>query len=365
MKWIHVLLTLFLFCCSGLGQKQTTSTGVPVESFSVTASEKLAGDLPAVIALPVQCGQDGTAYARFADYSNALDIYGIRVDGRTVRFDLSKINDVQHPMSGAFTISSDALYILVNGLENVEFKSAKVVAPDKTIKDAGMQMKGTPHSYIVRFELDGTYKGATKLSLPFAPYTLGVFSQGQFLIAGADDEGNPKLAVTSESGEFNRYVTLEGDISENSEQLRDAAKRSGRSLSAELREVSLNSDIVSDTDGTLLLIRREQNEAPIFKVSSDGRAKSIRVQSSGMDLFSVRPSASGLIAQFTKQLANGQTSAVETYLIDPASGALLRRYVFDEPLGFGLGCMQSGTLTAFKRDEAQNATLLLKTSAVH
>jgi hypothetical protein len=81
-------------------------------------------------------------------------------------------------------------------------------------------MKSSP--FVAHFRRDGTYGGSVPLNLPFKPIHLGVFGDGDFLIAGTDKDG-PRLAIVGSNGQFRRFVELKGDV-----HARDESDKPGR-----------------------------------------------------------------------------------------------------------------------------------------
>jgi hypothetical protein len=63
------------------------------------------------------------------------------------------------------------------------------------------------------FHRDGTSVGSVPLDLLILNLSihLGVFGDGDFLIAGTDKDG-PRVAIVGSNGQFRRFVGLKGEV---------------------------------------------------------------------------------------------------------------------------------------------------------
>ena len=112
----------------------------------------------------------------------------------------------------------------------------------------------TNRTFVAHFQRDGSYAGAVLLDVPFKPLHLGVFADGDFLIAGSDKVADePRAAIVDPDGQFQRFVELKGDVHLRNES--DASRKNqdptalprfapGERLGTSLREVLFTSQIV-------------------------------------------------------------------------------------------------------------------------
>src|SRR5262249_19073815 len=132
--------------------------------------------------------------------------------------------------------------------------------------------------YIAHFKRDGSYVKAIPLDLPFHPMQLGAFANGDFLVSGTTQNHEPRVALVKSNGQFNRFLTLKGDIhvKDNSKESPDdrAALPANSDNFWDSLKAALGSSQI-DSDGRNLLLIRTGSKAPIFSISPSGEVSSL------------------------------------------------------------------------------------------
>jgi hypothetical protein len=317
------------------------------------------------IAAPVLCQSDGGVLLRLAMPGTGLeDPVSVSEDGKTVvRFDRSKINDISRPtIRGLFPKGTD-VYVLVMG-------SIPLGSEIKLRKPNG-EVVSEPTSktsfFVGRFRQDGTYTGSVPLELPFKALQLGVFDDGDFLIAGMDPStSEPRVAIVASNGQLRRLLDLTGDVHplDGSSQGgdRDPAalphNKPWRGFAESLRDVVLTSQIAEDSRGLLLF---RPSSGPVFSISPAGevRARKLRVEGT-YRLFTIKRARDSWIVEYIHDVSGSAAQEFSTYEFDPDSGGPTREYFFPTDLGWGLACADGDEFTFVAADEKAGMLKLMK-----
>jgi hypothetical protein len=322
---------------------------VPLEE----ASSVLVSSLPAEsVVMPVLCDADGNILLRLAMPDTGLeDPVSVSSDGKTVtRFGKEKINDIPRPLPLSMFLSGSEVYILTRGSVSLN-SDVKWRTPNGEVV-THPAAKST--SFVARFRRDGTYVGAVPLDLSFKPLHLGVFENGDFLVAGYDPPTDePRVAIVGSNGQLRKFVELKGDVharveSDASAREKDDPTALPRSKTWEGFAESLR-DVVSTaqiaTDGPNLLLFRPAN-TPVFSISPSGEARVHNLKVKGdYRLFTIKATRDSWIVEFIYDLPDGTAQKFATYAFDPETGAPLREYFFPTDLGFGLACVDGDKFT--------------------
>jgi hypothetical protein len=316
----------------------------------------------------VLCSPEGTIYVQFAAGDGLADPVSVSSDGKTViRVGREKINDVQQPIPFEVFLRDTEVYILTPGHIPLGYET-KWRTPTGEVEH---HQASTSHTFVAHFQRDGSYAGAVLLDVPFNPMHLGVFADGDFLIAGADKmTDEPRVAIVGSNGQFRRFVELKGDV-----HLRDDSDASrndhdptalprfapGEGFGTSLRDALFTSQIVGD--GSNLLLFRPGN-GPVFSISPGGevRVRELKVQGDHR-LYAIKPTRDSWIVEFTHHLSDGTGEEFATYAFDPNSGAPLKQYIFPRDLGFGLACTDGLEFTFVMADTEGKGLRLLKLAA--
>lgn len=310
------------------------------------------------IATPL-CGPDGNSVVvQVANGFGLGDLLNISGDGKkVVRFNRFKITDVSKPEYQSYFVADGGLYVLVKSTtqknETVRYKTPSgevVTQPASSVK-----------YYIVRFQLDGTYLGAIALDIPFSPLQVGAFPGGQFLVAGRLKDGSygPAVALVKSDGQFNRFVSLKGDIHAAKKTPADAGDKDtglpvfGKDLDKTLFGAEASTLIVPY--GRNLLLVRTGQSVPIFSISPGGEVKTVTPDvPAGFTLFDLRTARNEWTALFTRRRTDDPKDLsvlMETYALDPETGKAIARYSYPSFMGFGLACSDGFEFTVLERRE--------------
>ena len=209
-------------------------------------------------------------------------------------------------------------------------------------------------TFVAHFRRDGNYSGAVPLNLPFKPLHLGVFANGNFLVAGADQTtGEPRVAITGSNGELRQFVELQGDVHARQEPDGTANEKDDStalprfkawtSFAESLRDVVATSQIAAD--GPNLLLFRPVN-GPVFSISPSGEVRAQKLKVNGnYRLFTIKAARDSWIVEFIYNPPDGTGQKFSTYAFDPETGTPLREYFFPTDLGFGLACVDGDNFT--------------------
>jgi len=336
---------------------QTKAAAPEKVQLSQVSSVEVAS-LPAEsIGAPLLCDPDGRVLFRLAMPDTGIeDPLSVSTDGKTViRFGREKINDISNPaVLNAFLGGSD-VYMLVRGRIPLGHE-IKWRTPTGEIQT---QQAAKSSFFVARFGRDGMYAGSVPLDLSFKPLQIGVFPDGEFLIAGADPvSSEPRLGIVDSKGQLRRLIELEGDVSleegsaqPGKEKDPTALPRSNNSSSSvkSLRDVVYTSHIASD--GASLLLFRPIN-GPIFSIFPSGEVRVHKLNIKGAyRLYTIKASRNSWIVEFIHDVPNSNFEEFSTYAFDPETGVPLREYFFPGDLGWGLACTDGDEFTFIMASE--------------
>jgi hypothetical protein len=365
-------LVFFVFTAAwSAGQQPPQHSSQTVMPEKVTLEEISSvpvSSLPAEgIAMPVLCDADGNVAFRLAMPDTGVeDPVSISSDGKTItRFSREKINDIPRPALVSMFRSQAELYILTRGSTPLG-SDAKWRMPNGQVETHQASRSST---FVAHFRRDGSYAGAVPLDLPFKPLHLGVFANGDFLIAGADlTSDEPRVAIVGSNGELRRAIELRGDVHALQESNglgkgKDDPTALPRSktwegLAESLRDVVATSQIAAD--GPNLLLFRPMS-GPVVSISPSGEVRAHELKVKGdYRLFTIKATQGTWIAELTHHLDDGTGEEFATYAFDPESGTPLKEYFFPRDLGFGLACVDREEFTFVMADFEGKALKLVK-----
>jgi hypothetical protein len=353
---------------SALHPPGPATSAPPVKLSLVVASTVQVPTLPAEsITEPIFCDLGGSIVFRLAMPDTGVgDPISVSRDGKTViSFTRQKINDVSRPEVMSMFPSGSGVYILTRGTVLIGGET-KWRTPTGEVQIHPATKSST---FVARFERDGTYGGAVLLDLPFKPLHLGVFENGDFLIAGAEPSTDePRVAIVGPNGQLRRFVELKGDVHAQTDSdiaARDkdptALPRSKpwRGAFAEsLRDVVSNSQIVKD--GPNLLLFRPMN-GPVYSISAGGEVQVHKLKMEGdYRLFTIRADRNSWIVELIHEVPHGGGDEFATYAFDRESGSPLREYFFPTDLGWGLACADGDEFTFVMADDVGTSLKLVK-----
>ena len=305
------------------------------------------------IALPAVCSTDGTIFIRTASMDGVDDPVSISSDGKVIaRFGRERINDIANPLPVSMFLADKDVYILTLGRVPLGL-SAKWRTP--TGKEEVHEVS-SKRPFIARFHRDGTYVGSTPLDVPFQPTRFGVFDDGSFLVAGLNPKTDePRLALASFNGQFQRLVELNGDIharsgtdTTNSDANALPQHTAGIDFEQSLLYAVHASQIVKD--GPNLLVLRP-TKGPVFSVAPGGNVRQLKLQVQGVDrLYTIKTTPDTWIAEFTHHVSDRTGDEFFTYAFDPSTGTPLKEYIFPADLGFGMACISGDEFTFVMAD---------------
>jgi hypothetical protein len=314
------------------------------------------------IVAPLLCDADGGVVFRLAMPDTGVeDPVAVSRNGSVVHFFREKINTISQPTLSRMFLAGDELYILVRGHEPLGH-DLNVRTPSGDIQSEPASKAST---FVAHFRRGGDYVGAVQLDLPFTPQQIGVFQDGDFLIAGIDKpQGIARAAIVGSNGQLRRSLELAGDV-----HLQETLSGEGRDPTALPRMAAPAGgtrsffDVVSTSQivqsGPELLLFRPGN-GPIFSVSASGEVRPRHLKVKGKyTIFAVKPTPSAWIVEFMHDLPNTTAQEFSTYAFDPETGEPLREYVFDADLGWGLACTDGATFTFVTASEKTNSLRLI------
>lgn len=306
------------------------------------------------LTIPILCAADGTSFVQLARIdrqaasSGMGDIVAISKNGNEiVQFSYSKISDIRNPEPRNFATSDSGIYVLVRG----SIPETKILTFKKPNGGAFQQQAASPVEYVARFKKDGSYLGAVQLDIPFEPIQIGVFPDGDFLIAGDDKSTfEPRIALVKSSGQFQRLLELPGDLHRSSDQPASADstdKKSadpgalpqfGQTYNDSLYNALRFSMIIADERNLLLV--RPGNKTPVFSVSRGGEVTPIALEiPDGFALADLKTGDSKWIGIYTRKREDGNGLQIETVIHDPVTGRVIARYAYPRLLGLAAACV--------------------------
>ncbi len=230
------------------------------------------------------------------------------------------------------------------------------------------QPASKPGTWVARFEHDGNYPGAVRLDIPFKPLHLGVFQNGDFLIAGAEPSTDePRVAIVASNGQLRRTLELKGDVhalekSDTAGREKDPTGLSRRSAPGSAEPSLLSAVYTSQiaNDGPNLLLFRPMN-GPVFSISPSGEVRIHKLRVNGdYRLYTIKASGSSWIVEFLRDVPHSAAVELSTYAFDRDSGAPLRQYFFAADIGWGLACVDGDEFTYVVANQPTNTLKLVK-----
>jgi hypothetical protein len=300
---------------------------------------------------PAVCGPDDRLYATvFVVRPNAPpghlmshNLIGIDRDGRTsLKIGTENITDIQNARWVSFFPTESEIYVLVRAPKDDDPEHAK---PRPGGVEALFQKSEHEREFIVRFDRDGTYRGKTRIDIPISGLQLGVFPNGQFLIAGIDELNHARVVLVKASGQLDRYVELK-NLHDNDPSAANAAEPPiGERLAA-----AVFSRLIANGNEMLLSSR---DSSSLFKINATGEAQEVRLPAEANIVQSV---PAGWLAE-----SSDSKHGVLARLYSPADGSLIREYVFADKRDLVFGCMSDEEVT-FLRKDTDGRLLLIVTS---
>jgi len=270
------------------------------------------------------CDDSGNPYVQVDRIIPPHSIEVLKFDPKgIVTFETGKIADIVEPKWIADFVSDSALYMLIEGDTHTEQVTSKPEWANG--KDAvSWETKGEPHYYIAQFDSDGSYKGASKLDLPFRPTGLSGFRSGSFLTTGFDQNKILRVALLDSRGQLLRYIEFPKEKQEAAEKTVERAF--GFTESPDSAPLTL-SGFASffPYQGNVLYVRGRSG-APTYRISAGGEAKTIKIKAAeGYAVEYLLPSDRNWFVVSTEQGKYTQAKSV-IYEVNPSSGEFLGRY---------------------------------------
>jgi hypothetical protein len=364
---LFILCALACFFAQSAPQHRTQSSASPPDKVALAeVSTVRVPSLPAEsIVNPALCEPDGAILLRLAMPDTGVeDPVLVSSDGKTViRFGREKINDVPQPTPLSIFMGGSDVYILTRG---------SVPSGDETkwrtpSGEVQTQQATKNSTFVAHFERNGTYEGAVRLDLPFKPLHLGVFDNGDFLIAGIDPStSEPRVAIVASNGQIRRLVELKGDVHAQNESDVSGKDKDPSALPRfapgeewkSLTTVVYTSQVIRDGPNLLLF---RQLSGPVFSVSPAGEVRIHKLKVEGdYRLFAIKAARSSWIVEFIRDLPHSAGEEFATYAFDPESGAPLREYFFPKNFGWGLACTDGDEFTFVMANDATKTLEFIK-----
>jgi len=352
--------------------KEAARAPIPEQPLAIVSTTVVPSLTSESTALPVHWSDTGKIVVQLATVQmgpngNVDDPVAISSDGKTVtRFGRDKINDIPQPVPLEPFLDGNDVYMLTIG-HGAEGKEIDLRTPKGNVEH---QRGSTRRWYVAHFQADGNYAAAVPLDLPFQPMKLGVFADGDFLIAGANRMLEPRVAIVGSNGQLRDFLTLKGDVhlkqpntAGNAEDSNAFPAFSPGHVENSLSDVLFNSQIVSDGENLLLF---RPTRGPVFSISPSGEVRDRKLEIPGeFRLYAIKPSQNVWIVELTRHLSHGTGEEFATYAFDPYSGIPLKRYVFPRGLGLGLACSDGVEFTFVMADTNGKGLQLLKLAPPH
>lgn len=373
----RTLLPLFLATCSlaQSGPQHPRKTSV-ITLEEVSLNEVATVEIPSLpaesIGAPLLCDPDsGIVFRLVTPEAGAEDPVSVSKDGKTViRFSRDKVNDISRPTLHSVFLLGSGVYILTRGSVPLGYET-KWRTPTGEVVNQPASKTGT---FVAHFEGNGNYAGSVRLDIPFKPLQLGVFGNGDFLIAGAEPSTDePRVAIVAPNGQLRRFVELKEDVHAQQEsdppgkgkdpsalpRFRPAPGRLPQSFVIEtLRGVVSASQIAKE--GPNLLLFRPTN-GPVFSISPSGEVRVRKLKVGGeYRLYTIKTTGNSWIVEFLHDVPNSAAQEFSTYAFDPESGEPLREYFFPADFGWGLACADGDEFTFVMANQKTDTLRLVK-----
>lgn len=354
----------FLLAALAAGQNSPDAlqrpSGIPLVQLQAAYTREVPFEAMDAISTPIVCASDGSSFVQLVrintqSASSAMgDILAISRQGdQVVQFGLSKINDITEAVDLNLAVSDSDLYLLVRG----SIPENKILTFRKPDGGIFRQQAGRVEEYVARFRKDGSYLGAVRLEIPFAPLQLGVFPGGDFLIAGYEKNTfEPRIALVKSSGQFQRWVELPGDLHGRSDPAAEADSvdkkdsdpaalpRFGKTFNDNLAFAVHTSMIIAD--GRNMLLLRPGYKVPVFSVSPGGEVKAVHLEMpAGYALADLKVANGKWIGIYTQRRQDGNGLQIETVAHDPATGKMTAQYTYSHALGLAAACVSQDQIS--------------------
>lgn len=251
-----------------------------------------------------------------------------------VSFLTDKMTDIPNPSTTFLglnpSLSSTSVAFPVLGIDDSKVETTTSTDDHGHIevhKDATNAML----NYLVRFDKDGTYKGAIKPDLPFLVYKFATFDSGILLAQGKDQNNVPRIALLDASAQFLRYLDLRKDISTSLSGATDDVKCEG--CTADLNSVVFSS-LFTPWHGKFLLKREFTGSGRVYEIDASGQARVVTVKvPKDYDVGFLIPTDRNWFFRLNKLDSKGsKPEAVDSFLeVDPENGKPLREYRVKPP----------------------------------
>jgi hypothetical protein len=275
------------------------------------------------------CIGDGNVYV----LRPALGLVGLTPKG-IVPFLRDKMTDIPHAETtwGGLSpsISASGISFGAMGIDD-EKVDTKTWTDAEGHTHAEKDVTNAVLPYIVKFDNDGTYKGAIKLDLPFNLYSFAAFSSGNLVGHGADQNKIPRIALLDASAKFLRYMDLRKDISTSRSVSADDIKCNG--CTADVGSVIFNG-YFTPADGNILFKREFSGVARIYEIHESGEARVVDIKSPhNYEIGALIASDRNWFLEFKKPNAKGiQPDGFDSLLeVNPQNGEPLREYRLKPP----------------------------------
>lgn len=267
-----------------------------------------------------------------------------------VTFLSGQMTDIPTPFAHGGFVSQSSVYIGVDGIENPEHN-------DETVEDAEghkltiQKTKGERHRYIARFDKDGTYRGATKLDIPFYVSTFAVFESGTMVAQGLDENKIPRIALLDSGGQLIRYLQLEKDMSAASEIPKKEISYGGGN--ADAGSIVMTSNFTPSKEKMLFL--RSLASTRVYEIQESGEVRVVKITPpGGYDVEGLIASDKNWLVRFRKPNPNGVWSdaAYVLFEVDSRTGELLREYRVKAP-DKGVSCFFNDEFRAVRNQDGK------------
>ena len=372
----NILTVMVLLCAFSSAQTQAAKANkdqptVPLQVFEIGFSEDTV--YPSLswpkgwmqgATVETSCIGDGNVYV----LRPGAGIVGL-TPGGVVSFLTDKMTDIPHPSTTFVgmnpSISTSGVAFMVSGIDDEKLDI-------RTWTDE----QGRPHTekdatnatipYIVRFDKDGTYKGAMKLDLPFSVYKFAAFNSGNLMAQGSDQNKVPRVALLDASAQFVRYLDLRKDISTSRSVSADEIKCDG--CTADIGSVVFNG-YFTPWQGKILFKRELTGGARVYEIQESGDVRTVDIKPPrGYQIGTLIPSDRNWLLEFNKPDDKGvRPDRFDSLLeVDPQKGALLREYRLKPPAKFPetvVYCFADGEFWGIRRDAEEEKLKVVRGAA--
>jgi hypothetical protein len=286
-----------------------------------------------------------------------------------IPFLADKITDVPHPRTTSLgmnpSLSASGISFLATGTDDSKVETRNWT-DDQGQKHVDHDLSNAILHYLVRFDADGTYRGAIKLDLPFLVYKFATFDSGAVIAQGMEKEKIPRIALLNASAEFLRYLDLPKDISTAGSTSPDDVKCNG--CTADMNSVVFNT-YFTPWRNEILLKREFGNGLRIYEIQESGQVRLTKVNvPEGYDIGPMVPSDRNWLVRFNKPDAGGvRPRAFDSLLeIDPQNGKPLREYHLKPPATVPetiLSCFFDGEFWGIRQNQKEGRIEVVRGAA--